>query len=212
MNYKKLTIIALSLITTVSMAGVAVSAQNSDNTIKTKIESALVSKNLADWKSSTKEASNTRIDATTQEELDTMSDKYTKHQAVENAIKNNDYEAFKQSADSNMLARVNSQETFNTLVTEHKTREEFHNKITETIKNNDFNTYQELMKNKPTSTLKKDDDSRTRPEPTEEELKTRFEKQVADYKADGSLPGDDKFMTRGGFDRELGNRGGHKMR
>jgi hypothetical protein len=210
MNNKRILVALTALVATIGLAGVAASAQNNTNLtdVRTRVETALVSKNLTDWKSASKELANSEIDATTQEQLNTKSDRYTAHKAVDTAITNNDYEAFKKSADERMLTRVTSQADFDKLVADKKAKTEYQIKVAETIKNNDFNAFKELSKNKPTRTLTDGrGNDNNRPTPTDEQFQTRFNEMVAQYKADGSLPTDDKGFGMGGHGKGFGGRG-----
>lgn len=192
-------------------AGIIASTNPTINASIQNAQTAITNKDLSAYKIAAKQlntdrfnSQNTLIDATTQDQLNTMSDKQAKRKAVQDAITNNDYNAFKANADSRMLQRVTDQASFDKLVTSSKLRLENHAKEVEAIKNNDFNAY------KATKLAEKTNDTnikngRTRPVPTDAELQTRFDKLVANYKADGSLPSDQKEKGFGGF--EMGGRG-----
>jgi hypothetical protein len=181
----------------------------------TKVQTAIVNKDLTSYKTAKTQlindkttAETTKINATTQDQLNTMSDKLAKITAVQAAITVNDYNAFKAAADANMLARTPDQASFDKLVANQKAHADEIAKISEAIKNNDFNAFKAaeatMVANRPTDNNRKND---SRPAPTDAQLQTRFDKMVADYKANGTLPSDNKgMMGRGGMD-DFGGEG-----
>lgn len=146
-----------------------------------------------------------KINSTTQDELNTMANNQAKRKAVADAIKNNNYEAFKANANPQTLAKVNSQAEFDKLVAKYKTQQENLAKLTDAIKNNDFNSFKALAEARQANNPNKDD---KRPEPTDAQLQAKFDEMVAKYKADRSLPGQDgDMMGMGGLE---GGKGGMK--
>jgi hypothetical protein len=189
-----------------------------------KVQTAIVNKDLTSYKTAKTQLINdrtnvetARVNATTQDQLNAMSDKLAKRTAVQAAITANDYNAFKASADANMLKRVPDQASFDKLVANQKARTENLVKISEAVKNNDFNAFKvaeaSMIANRPNDNNRKNDN---RPAPTDAQLQTRFDKMVADYKANGKLPVDNKgMMGRGGMSDDFGGEGfgggrGHK--
>jgi hypothetical protein len=186
-------------------AGIMASTNPAIKADLASVQTAITNKDLSAYKTAEKQlitdrasAENTRVDATTQDQLNTISDKQAKGKAVQDAITNNEYDAFKANADQKMLQRVTDQAGFDKLVASSKARTEAINKISEAIKNNDFATFKSAE-----LTEKTDRGGKSRPAPTDVELQTRFDQLVANYKADGSLPRDQKGF--GGF--EMGGRG-----
>ena len=180
------------------------------------VKAAITSKDLSAFKIAQTQLINDkakteidRVNSTTQDQLNEMSDRMVKQQAVQDAIKNNDYNAFKVNADARMLERVNSQEAFDKLVAAEKTRTEQITKIDDAIKNNDSSAYMVALKvlevNKPTDT-NAEKNKPARPTPTDAQIQTQFDKLVAAYKADGSLPSQNNRMM--GFGGGMGMKGG----
>lgn len=146
-----------------------------------------------------------KINSTTQDELNTMADNQAKRKAVADAVRNNNYEAFKANANPQILNKVNSQAEFDKLVAKYKTQQENLAKLTDAIKNNDFNSFKALAEARQANNPNKDD---KRPEPTDAQLQAKFDEMVAKYKADRSLPGQDgDMMGMVGFE---GGKGGMK--
>jgi hypothetical protein len=183
------------------------------------VQTAIVNKDLSGYKSAKTQlindrttAQTTKVNATTQDQLNAMSDKLNKRKAVEAAITANDYNAFKAAADANMLKRTPDQSSFDKLVANQKARADILAKIGETIKNNDFNAFKTAVNSKlqnRTLNINKNGNKKNenRPAPTDSQLQARFDKLVADYKANGTLPTDHKGMMgidhrKGDFDGE----------
>lgn len=178
------------------------------------VQSAIESKDLNAYKTAKTELIKEKseleleeVNSTTQEELDQMATRQSQMKAVQEAVKNNDYEAFKASANEKMLQKINSQEEFDKLVTNYKTRQEFATKLAETIKNNDFEGFKALEQTRrnEVETTKGVD----KPELSDEQLQARFDELVEAYKTDGSLPGqEDDFMMGGMKGGKMGRKGG----
>jgi hypothetical protein len=196
-----------------------VSALASTNpTIQTdlsNVKAAITSKDLSAFKTAQTQLINDkakteidRVNSTTQDQLNEMSDRQVKQQAVQDAIKNNDYNEFKSNADTRILEKVNSQEAFDKLVAAEKIRAEQITKIDDAIKNNDSLAYiaavKALAANKPTDT--NNANRPARPTPTDAQIQAQFDKLVAAYKADGSLPSQNDRMM--GFGGGMGMKGG----
>lgn len=182
----------------------------------TNLQTAITNKDLAGYKTAKTELINsrktnelTRINATTQEELNSLGDKQAKWLAVQTAITNNDYNAFRTSADAKMLARTPDQANFDKLVAGQKAHIASELKESEAIKNNDFNAYKlaesEEVNNR---TLNNTNNKKSnRPAQTEAEMKTRFDQMVSDYKATGTLPSDSKGFFDGHGMGDYGDKG-----
>jgi hypothetical protein len=176
-------------------------------------KTALINKDFEGFKKAIVNDAQTRSNNLTQAEFDSLSSKAVTHEAINNAIKANDYEAFKKVADSKMLGKINTQEAFNALVNSSKTYEEIKLKIDNAIKTNDFvafkaaqtemTTLKEAKHPKYNNEVNK---NHQRPVPTDEQLQIKFDNLVAKFKADGSLPSTD-FGYKEGFG---GGRGGFK--
>lgn len=204
-------------IAAISLGGVAVTAATNP-AIKadfTNVQTAMTNKDLGAYKTAEKQlvtdrsaAQNTKIDATTQDQLNTMSDKQAKSKATQDAITNNDYNAFKANASQQMLTRTPDQASFDKLVASNKARTDTMNQISDSIKNNDFNAYKTAVttgeQNEPAGN---DANEKARPAPTDAQIQTQFDKLEAAFKADGTLP--NLNMGGRGFGGEAGdNHGG----
>jgi hypothetical protein len=186
--------------------GVSAAANPTLSTDLKAIQTAIINKDLQAFKDATIKSATNRANSTTQEELNSMSDLAISQKAIQDAVTDNDYEAFKKSADPKMLEQVNSQTEFDVLVAKNKVRLENQDKLNSAIKNNDFEAYKMALKEMVNDRSKGRMFNKKGPELSDEKLKTRFDEQVAQYKADGTLPGENNFMEmgRGGF------KGGHK--
>jgi hypothetical protein len=187
----------------------------------TNVQTAIVNKDLTGYKTAKTQlindrttAQTTKVNATTQDQLDAMSEKLNKRKAIEAAITANDYNAFKAVADANMLKRTPDQASFDKLVSIQKAHADQITKIGEAIKNNDFNAFKvaesSQIANRPLDNNKngnkKNEKSEKRPAPTDAQLQAKFNKMVADYKANGTLPTDHKGMM--GIDHGKDDFGG----
>jgi hypothetical protein len=189
--------IIASLVGVSALGGLAVSAANTTQLSDqvAKVQSALISKDLNAWKTASIDLATAKINSTTQEQLNTKSERYASRTAVNDAIEKGDYESFKKSADQRMLSRIASKEDFDKLVSYKKVMQEHLVKVADAVKKNDFDAFKNLAKNKPTPTPKGDKNpTKQRPTPSDEQLKTRFDAMVAAYKADGTLPTDHNDM------------------
>lgn len=181
------------------------------------VRTSIVNKDLTGYKAAKNQLINdrsaqevTKVNATTQDQLNTMSDKQAKRTAVQTVITNNDYNAFKASSEANMLTRTPDQASFDKLVAQQKAHAAESAALSEAIKNNDFNAYKTLEK-----TEEQNDPTENNGKPekvqTDTQLQKRFDQMVADYKASGTLPSDNKGMMggHGGMDEGIrGNFGG----
>jgi len=132
------------LATTIGGYGVITFARSpmlSDNA-----KQALESGNLDDFKKAITEESNqklqNRLNNLTEEKFTEMQEQYKKQQAVQTAIENNDYEAFKtavENLDKNKkgpdFSKITTQEEFDKLVADKKAMDEFKSRLTEAVKN-----------------------------------------------------------------------------
>jgi hypothetical protein len=210
--------VAGSLVAVAGIGGVAAFAM-SNPTIQADykaVQTSIMSKDLSGYKTNKAklitdeaQAQTDKVNATTQDQLNTMSDKQTKNKATQDAIKNNDYAAFKANADQRMLQRVNSQDAFTKLVNSSKARTDQLLKLDEAIKNNDSTSYVAIVKageaNEPTNP---NSNGKTEKQMTDAQIQTRFDKEEASYKADGSLPSQRMGGMRGGYEGENGGRNG----
>ena len=137
-----------------------------------------------------------------------MSDRQAKMKATQDAITNNDYNAFKANADSRMLAHTPDQASFDKLVEQNKQMKANKEKEIQAIKDGNFDAYKAAETEEKTmmDANKPSNDNRgTRPTKTDADIKTEFDQLVAAYRADGSLP--DTNMGFGG--KEFGAKGRH---
>ena len=193
-------IVAGALVIVAGISGVSAFAM-SNPTIQADfkaVQNAITSKDLGAYKTAKtqlandkKDAEVTKINTTTQDQLNTISDRQTKSQARINALTSNDLTAF--NSNSNKAV---DQATFDKMVANNKTRLETMNKISDAIKNNDFNTFKSIEQNKMNEMKanhpnKKGNDKQDHKNLTDAQLQTRFDKMVADYKATGQLPTQD---------------------
>ncbi len=184
------------------------------------LQTAITNKNLGDYKNAKisliDEKSKTAKDAvnnTTQDQLNTLSDRQAKFKLVQDAIDANDYPKFQANADANMLKRVPDQASFDKMVASNKARKDAVNKLSEDIKNNDAGAYkadvisqQQAEQARHTNNTNNQGTQKTRPTPTDAQLQARFDKAVVAYKADGTLPNSNK---RGiGIEGSFGHGGG----
>ncbi len=186
------------------------------------VQTSIVNKDLTSYKTAKTQlindratAKTTEVNATTQDQLNAISDKQAKRTAIQTAITNNDYNAFKANADARMLARTPDQASFDKLVANQKARSLEIAALSDAIKNNDFNAFKTLENNEQKDPNKPNHGKREVTK-TDTELKARFDQMVADYKATGALPSDNKSMMGGhdGMD-DFGDEGfgggrGHK--
>lgn len=197
------------------------------------IQTAILNKDLSSYKTAKTQLINdkkttetTKVNETTQAQLDAMSDKLNKRKAIEAAITANDYNAFKAAADANMLKLTPDQAFFDKLVANQKAHADQIAKIGEAIKNNDFNAFKLAESyqtdNRPMDNSKNGNKKNDkRPVPTDAQLQAKFNKMVADYKANGTLPTDHKGMMGTdhgrddfggeGFGYGRGHKGGMRM-
>jgi hypothetical protein len=177
----------------------------------TAARTALINKDFNAFKSAIVTDAQTRSNNLTQAEFDSMSTRAIAQEATQAAIKANDYEAFKKSADSRMLARVTTQEAFTALVNSQKAMDAIKVKIDNAIKANDFAAFKtaqtEMMALREANKPQEANDNHIRPTPTDAELQTKFDTLVTRFKADGTLPSAN-FGGKSGFDGGFG--GGHK--
>ncbi len=216
-------IVAGALVIIAGIGGVSAFAM-SNPTIQADfkaVQTAIASKDLGAYKTAKtqlandkKDAEVTKINTTTQDQLNTMSDRQAKSQARMIALNNNDLAGF--NSNSNKAV---DQATFDKMVTNNKTRLDTMNKISNAIKNNDFNTFKSIQQNKMNEMKanhpnKKGNDKQNQKKDyknlTDAQLQTKFDKMVADYKATGQLPAQDLgFGTKGhkgGFDEGFGDK------
>lgn len=190
------------------------------------VQTAITNKDLNAYKTAKNQlisdkttAEANKVNATTQDQLNTMSDSQAKRLVVQTAITNNDYNAFKANADANMLKRTPDQASFDKLVASQKAHTAENQAMSDAIKNNDFNAFKTAQNTEQTS--KQNDPNEVnngkRPTPTDAQLQTRFDAMVAKYKADGSLPTDNKGMGimggrhgDNGFGEDFGDKGNNR--
>jgi hypothetical protein len=177
------------------------------------VQTAITNKDLPAYKSAKLQLNNDKsaaraseINATTQDQLNTLAERTAKQKATQEAITNKDYNAFTANADQKMLSRVNSQAEFDKLVVRNSARVDRLNKESEAIKNNDFNAYKSAVQLAEKNEVADDNSSHQKSgiAPTDAQIQSRFDKQVAQYKADGTLPNSNNGIMLGG----RGHRGG----
>ena len=197
--YMSTTLIATKLL---ASAGIALSlggmgfaaAQNPTLQADMKaVETAITNKDFTAWKSASIQAATDRINATTEDQFNKLSNNVSQHKAAQEAIANNDYTAFKNSGDTKMLKRITTEDQFKQLVSDYQSRKSAQQAMNEAIKNNDFVAYKAAWSSLRSTFDENKDTQRTRPQPTDAELQTRFDALVKQYKADGSLPDADGF-------------------
>jgi hypothetical protein len=201
--YTALAVTGLSL--TLLGAGVVSFAHNLSPAEKT----ALINGDFNGYKSAITESAKLKADNLTQEDFTKLSTKVVSQEAVKKAIEEGNYENFKKSADTRMLARITNQTEFDKLVTETKAIKVIQDKVIQAIKDNNFEAFkaaQTEMKtyrdaNHPNNTGRMDKHNYT---PTEAEMKSRFDSMVTSYKANGTLP--ENSMMGKGFKGGFHNR------
>jgi hypothetical protein len=187
------------------VGGVAVLANHNGpySKMNDKVHSAIVNKDLTQYKAAQTETINQekkaeldKVNSMTQEQFDTMADKHIKLTAARKAIADNDYEAFKANADDKMLSKITDQVSFDKMVANQKARAEHQAKVTEAVKTNNFDLFKQAISEREANHPKKDEDS-SRPEPSEAELKTRFDKMVENFKKNGVISQGREGMKKG---------------
>jgi hypothetical protein len=179
---------------------------------------ALKNRDIEAFKKAIVDNATTRANNLTQEKFDQLATQANKLEAVQKAIEDKNYNDFKANANQRLLKKVNSQDDFDKFVERVNTEKTNQDKINEAIKNNDFNAYKAAMQ------ARKDDmknllgdkmGGRGRGKhdgnhvaPTDDQIKAHFDEQVAQYKADGTLP-DAKSL---GISGRMGMMGGKGMR
>lgn len=187
----------------VSLTGLGVMSLAHNNQA---MKDMLVKGDYTGYKSALVESGKKKADKLTESKFNEMSKKAQSMEATKKAIEEGNYENFKKSADARMLAKVTSQADFDKLVAEFKSAKAIQDKITQAIKDNNFEAFKSAhteMKTLRESNKSSNKEGKTnKTAPTDEQLKSKFDKLVAQYKADGSLPS--KVMmkgSKGGFGR-----------
>ncbi len=154
-----------------------------------EVQKALIAKDLNAYKQAvlTNNAKNTqeKLDNLTQDKLNLMSDNYAKMQATQTKI-------------TDSVKAGDKLEDYKSTVKEAKNLRDTMRARIETSQKPDANKTVRLP----------------RPEPTDAELETRYNEQVAQYKKDGTLPmmgkGGSEKMNREGSEGGRGNHGGQR--
>jgi hypothetical protein len=161
------------------------------------VKDAIAKKDLEAYKKAIVEDASKKASDITPEEFSKITQKYDENQAVKKSITDNNYEEFKKVAGERMLKNIDSQAKFDELVAFTKKRSEIEAKVLEAVKNNNFESFKSAEKEM--RDLRKENfgnSQKQKSEPTEEQLKNRFDELVAYYKANGSLP--EKGFGHGG--------------
>lgn len=193
-----LKLVSLGLMGTLAFGSVAAFAINTPaaNQAMQNVQVALTNKDYTGWKTAEIALATERTNSITQDQFNTKAENYIKSQQVQTAIKNNDYNAFVASASDKMKSKITSQADFDILVTNQKVRADYQTKVGESVKNNDFASFKALEETKPESVSKpsfknKGNKNQTL---TDTQLQTKFDKMVENYKASGTLPGQNEGM------------------
>jgi hypothetical protein len=194
--YTALAITALSL--TLVGVGVASFAHNSSPAVK----EALLKGDFNGYKTAIVDSAKKQSDSLTQDKFNTMSTEAIAREATQKAIEEGNYENFKKTADTRLLARITTQAEFDKLVVEAKATKLIQDKINQSIKDNNYEAYKAAqleMKTARDANKPVNDKGGKRGDytPTEADMKSRFDSMVVAYKADGSLPSNQGF-DRGG--------------
>jgi|GEM_PF-5232381 len=119
-------------------------------------------------------------------------------EAVQKAIETGDYAAFREA----MIAQIATEAEFQKRVAAHKAHALALTAMQTAIKNNDFAAFKKANEDMRAAMMslnaENDDTPKT---PNEEQMKKHFEKMIAQYKADGTLP---EEMRKGGMKRGEG--------
>lgn len=164
------------------------------------VQAAISAKDLNAYKSAESQlitdqskARTDKVNATTQEQLNSMADRQVKQKAVQDAIKNNDYNAFKANADSRMLAKTPDQASFDKLVASHKVRAETMAKLDAAVIANDSGTYIQVVKDAQSKriTNQASDNGHNQNHPrklqTDAQIQANFDQAHTAYVADNSV-------------------------
>ncbi|MGL4758504.1 MAG: hypothetical protein ACRCXZ_04160 [Patescibacteria group bacterium] len=168
-----------------------------------QIKDLLVKGDFNGYKSALIDSAKQKADTLTEEEFKKMSSKAQNAEATKKAIEESNYDEFKKYANSKLQNKITNQEDFKKLVDQHKTKQAISKKIDQAVKDNNFDLFksaQDEMKsqfqiNKDSMKSKKNRNSNL----TQDELKSKFETLVSNYKVDGSLPSD-KTQGKGSRD------------
>ena len=163
------------------------------------VQAAISAKDLNAYKSAENQlindqskAQTDKVNATTQEQLNSMADRQVKQKAVQDAIKNNDYNAFKANAGSKMLAKTPDQASFDKLVTSHKVRTETMAKLDAAVIANNSGAYIQVVKDaqsKRITNQASDNGNQNHPRKlqTDAQIQAKFDQARAAYVADNSV-------------------------
>lgn len=192
--------LALATLSTLSFAATKVGKMNTESFAT--IHAAIESNDYASLPDTIKST-------LTEERFNDMVAKQAEHAALQASIEAGDYTAFKNA----LIAQIPSEEEFQMMVTQQKTRAEHKTKLETTVKNNDFAAYKVLLtEQKAQMEARRPEgmmDDTVRPEPTDKQLQKRFDALVAGYAENGTLP--DTMAGGPGFGGKMGGhvRGGH---
>jgi hypothetical protein len=175
--------------------------QTQAHNLSTSVISAIQNKDLEAYKKTVTSDTENKINNITQDELNEMADKLTKAQELQKSILDSDYGKFKSLANDQMLNRINSQDKFNKLVEQTKQLKTIQDKADQAIIDNNFEAYKSaesdiktsMEANKPFIEGNKYPGKHLRSPLTEDQVKARFDKLVADYVSTGNLPTNNKI-------------------
>ena len=211
--------LAVGAIGIASLAGGTVAFAATNPTIQNDIkavQSAIVSKDLNAYKTAANQLSTdknkakaNKINATTQDELNTMADKQAKQKATQDAITNNDYNAFKANADARILTKITDQASFDKLVTSNKVRVNALAQLDAAVIANDASAYIKVAKNMESSEPLKGN-GHVKKVQTDDQILTRFDKDRQAYLADNTVLPSTNFKGRFGMGEGKGFGKGHK--
>ncbi len=179
------------------------------------VETAIVSKDLGAYKTALIQKATDRGNSTTQEQLNTMADRQLKQKAVFEAIKNNDYNAFKTSADARALSHTPDQASFDKLVKMAKDKVDELTKLDVAVIANDSSAYIKAVKeheaNKPMDMNDKMNKDHSDKIPKDAKIQTRFDKDRANYVADSTILPSTHINNKGNFGGGMdGKSRGHR--
>lgn len=187
MKYTLATKVLIASIFAVAGTAATVTAVNAAPTTRSlfsdsSVISAIKSGDLAGFKAAAKTVADKKIDTTTQDQLGTMKTRLEAHDAIEDAIKNNDFTAYQKAMSGKKHGGDITQAQFDKIVAAYKAKIAVEAKLTDAAKANDKALFTTILTqwhtaqqaNRPSHT-DASGNVVTRPEPTAEQKQARID-------------------------------------
>lgn len=211
--------LAVGAIGIASLAGGTVAFAATNPAIQSDVkavQSAIAAKDLDAYKTAAIQLSTDKnksrvdkINTTTQDELNVMADHEAKQKAAQDAITNNDYNAFKANANAKILAKITDQASFDKLVASNKARVDALAQLDAAVIANDASSYIKVVKNMESSEPLKGN-GHVKKVQTDAKIQTRFDKDRQSYLADNTMLPSSNFEGRFGMGEGKGFGKEHK--